>query len=227
MHALGFHAIRGRRTRSRRASRASHGARSPGACRAAGRARHLADRGSCTRTTDQAFATGLLPLVLPDPAVRSCPRRLIGADPSYYLRASSAAGARGLQHFDPRALAEYERCFARSGDRSTRPARTTARRRRSISSTTPPIVRRPQVRLPHARALGRKGSRQSPVQPYRDWQQVADDVCRPRAAVRTFPGGGGAGRDIRCDAWRFLTCSSAIKLMPDRSRSGKMRGLAK
>jgi haloacetate dehalogenase len=40
------------------------------------------------------------------------PERLIGADPVYYLRKKLGGwGAAGLAKFDPRALAEYERCF--------------------------------------------------------------------------------------------------------------------
>jgi haloacetate dehalogenase len=40
------------------------------------------------------------------------PERLIGADPIYYLRRKIGAWSGGINHFDPRALAEYERCFA-------------------------------------------------------------------------------------------------------------------
>jgi haloacetate dehalogenase len=40
------------------------------------------------------------------------PERLIGADPVFYLhRKIGAWGSAGVQFFDPRALAEYERCF--------------------------------------------------------------------------------------------------------------------
>jgi haloacetate dehalogenase len=40
------------------------------------------------------------------------PERLIGADPIFYLRAKIGGwGSGGTQLFDPRALAEYERCF--------------------------------------------------------------------------------------------------------------------
>jgi haloacetate dehalogenase len=39
------------------------------------------------------------------------PERLIGADPIYYLHRILAGWSSGLQRFDPRALAEYERCF--------------------------------------------------------------------------------------------------------------------
>jgi haloacetate dehalogenase len=41
------------------------------------------------------------------------PEQLIGAAPSFYLRAKLGGwGSEGLTLFDPRALAEYERCFA-------------------------------------------------------------------------------------------------------------------
>jgi haloacetate dehalogenase len=41
------------------------------------------------------------------------PERLIGADPVFYLRWKIGAwSAAGVDRFDPRALAEYERCFA-------------------------------------------------------------------------------------------------------------------
>ncbi len=40
------------------------------------------------------------------------PERLIGADPIYYLRRKIGSWGGGLSYFDPRALAEYERCFA-------------------------------------------------------------------------------------------------------------------
>jgi len=40
------------------------------------------------------------------------PERLIGADPAFYLRAKIGGwGSGGTAIFDPRALAEYERCF--------------------------------------------------------------------------------------------------------------------
>jgi haloacetate dehalogenase len=41
------------------------------------------------------------------------PERLIGADPAFYLRTKLGGwGSEGTSYFDPRALAEYERCFA-------------------------------------------------------------------------------------------------------------------
>jgi haloacetate dehalogenase len=61
--------------------------------------------------TDKAFATAYYHwffLIQPF----DLPERLIGADPAYYLRKKLGGwGSAGLSIFDPRALAEYERCF--------------------------------------------------------------------------------------------------------------------
>ena len=60
--------------------------------------------------TNQAFATAYYHwffLIQPF----DLPERLIGADPIYYLRRKLGGWGTGLTHFDPHALAEYERCF--------------------------------------------------------------------------------------------------------------------
>ena len=69
---------------------------------------------SPTRTmfahTDQAFATAYYHwffLIQPF----DLPERLIGADPKYYLERKLGGWGTGLAHFDPRALAEYTRCY--------------------------------------------------------------------------------------------------------------------
>ncbi len=70
---------------------------------------------SPTRTmyaaTDQGFATAYYHwffLIQP----YDLPEKLIGADPAYYLRWKLKGwGSAGADFFDPRALAEYERCF--------------------------------------------------------------------------------------------------------------------
>jgi haloacetate dehalogenase len=61
--------------------------------------------------TDQAFATAYYHwffLIQPS----DLPERLIGADPVYFLHRKLGGWGTGLAHFDPRALAEYERCFS-------------------------------------------------------------------------------------------------------------------
>jgi haloacetate dehalogenase len=60
--------------------------------------------------TDMAFATAYYHwffLIQP----YDLPERLIGTDPDYYLRKKLGGWGSALEHFDPRALAEYERCF--------------------------------------------------------------------------------------------------------------------
>jgi haloacetate dehalogenase len=60
--------------------------------------------------TDKAFATAYYHwffLIQPF----DLPERLIGADPIYYLRKKIKGWSSGEVRFDPRALAEYERCF--------------------------------------------------------------------------------------------------------------------
>jgi haloacetate dehalogenase len=64
--------------------------------------------------TDMAFARAYYHwffLIQPAPL----PERLIGADPRFYLHTKLGGwGSGGLAHLEPRALAEYERCFARA-----------------------------------------------------------------------------------------------------------------
>jgi haloacetate dehalogenase len=64
--------------------------------------------------TDMAFAQAYYHwffLIQPEPL----PERLIGADPVFYLRKKLGSwGSHGLEIFDSRALAEYERCFSDS-----------------------------------------------------------------------------------------------------------------
>ena len=82
------------------------------------------------------------------------PERLIGADPVYYLRSASSAGwGSGLTHFDPRALAEYERCFRDPGD-DPRDLRGLSRRGVDRSRARCRGRARPRG-VPAARAVGR------------------------------------------------------------------------
>ena len=64
--------------------------------------------------TDMRFATWYYHwffLIQPQPL----PERMIGGDPAFYLRWTLGGwGAKGLDHIEPEALAEYERCFARA-----------------------------------------------------------------------------------------------------------------
>ncbi|MEQ8232950.1 MAG: alpha/beta hydrolase [Gammaproteobacteria bacterium] len=62
------------------------------------------------RTTDQTFATGYYHwffLIQPD----GLPEHMIGAEPAWYLREKLRRWAAPGARFDPRAIAEYVRCF--------------------------------------------------------------------------------------------------------------------
>ena len=60
--------------------------------------------------TDQAFATAYYHWFFLIQRF-DLPERLIGADPIYYLHKKIGSWSGGMSYFDPRALAEYERCF--------------------------------------------------------------------------------------------------------------------
>ncbi len=111
MRGLGFDrfAVCGHDRGARVTHPARAGSSASGACRTS--ARHLADAHD-VREHHDGFRARLLPhwffLIQPAPL----PERLIGADPVFYLRAKMGGwGSGGTSVFDPRALAEYERCF--------------------------------------------------------------------------------------------------------------------
>jgi haloacetate dehalogenase len=124
--------------------------------------------------TDQAFASAYYHwffLIQPF----DLPERLIGADTSYYLRRKLGGWSSGLQHFDPRALAEYERCFAV-------PATVHAtcedyRAAASIDLEHDAADGEARVRCPILVLWGEKGVINRLFKPVEDWKGVADDVC--------------------------------------------------
>jgi haloacetate dehalogenase len=123
--------------------------------------------------TDQAFATAYYHwffLIQPF----DLPERLIGADTSYFLRRKLAGWSSGLQHFDPRALAEYERCFAV-------PATVHAtcedyRAAASIDLEHDAADGDARIRCPMLVLWGEKGVINRLFKPVEDWKSVADDV---------------------------------------------------
>ena len=126
-------ALSARRSRSRRACRASPVPRSSGRGRARRRARHLADADHVRRDRP-GVRDGVLPLVLPDPAVRRS--RAADRRRSHLLLHQKLGGwGRRLELLRARAMAEYERCFD-DRPRFTRRARIIAPPPRSTSRTT-------------------------------------------------------------------------------------------
>ena len=112
--------------------------------------------------TDKAFATAYYHwffLIQPF----DLPERLIGADPAYYLRKKLAGWAAGLAHFDPRALAEYERCFR---DPATIHATCEDyRAAATIDLEHDAADADARIDLPAARAVGNEGRGQPAVRP--------------------------------------------------------------
>ncbi len=160
----------------------------------AGRARHRAHaRGLRERVAGPGHL--LLPLVLPDPALRlpgAADRRRPGLLPRAQAR---AAGARAIRSSPPR---RWPSTGAASATRppSTPAARTTARRPRSTSSTT----RRISIAGSPARCwrsgATRAGSPSSSTSPRPG--ATAHPTCSGRALrVRAFPRRGGTAGDRR------------------------------
>ena len=169
--------------------------------------------------TDMAFATAYYHwffLIQPF----DLPERLIGADPIYYLRKKLAGWSSGLSHFDPRALAEYERCFAN-------PA--------TIHATLRGLSRRGDDRsrarcggwasargVPAPRAVGNEGRGQPAVRPDHRLERRRARRARQGGAVGAFPRRGGAGGDAWPN-WRGFSAGSAGASGASRRVRGSVR----
>jgi len=132
---------------------------------------------SPTRTmygaTDKAFATAYYHwffLIQPF----DLPERLIGADPVYYLRKKLAGWSSGLQHFDPRALAEYERCF--SDPATIHATCEDYRAAAGIDLEHDAADAAARVESPLLALWGTKGVVNRLFDPIADWKSVARDV---------------------------------------------------
>jgi haloacetate dehalogenase len=129
--------------------------------------------------TDKAFATAYYHwffLIQPF----DLPERMIGADPLYYLHKKLAGWSSGLSHFDPRALAEYERCFS---DPATIHAMCEDyRAAATIDLEHDAADAHLRVECPLLVLWGTKGVVNRMFEPLADWQSVARDV-RGRAVT--------------------------------------------
>ena len=102
------------------------------------------------------------------------PERLIGSDPVYYLRRKLGGLSSGLGVFDPRALAEYERCFA---DPATIHATCEDyRAAASIDLEHDAADAHARVQCPLLALWGEKGVVHRFFDPIADWKSVARDV---------------------------------------------------
>ena len=123
--------------------------------------------------TDMAFATAYYHwffLIQPF----DLPERLIGANPIYYLHRKLAGWSSGLQNFDPRALAEYERCF--SDPATIHATCEDYRAAATIDLEHDAADADARVECPLLALWGTKGVVNRMFDPVRDWGGAANDV---------------------------------------------------
>ena len=123
--------------------------------------------------TDQAFATAYYHwffLIQPF----DLPERLIGADPTYYLHRKLGSWGSGAAHFDPRAMAEYERCFRDPATIHATCEDYRAAAAIDLEHDAQDADRR--VTCPLLVLWGEKGVVHRFFKPVEDWRSVADDV---------------------------------------------------
>ena len=127
--------------------------------------------------TDRAFATAYYHwffLIQPF----DLPERMIGADPAAYLRAKIGGwGSGGTAFFDPRAVAEYERCF-----RDPATIRATCEDYRAAASIdlehdSADRAAGRRVRCPLLALWGERGVVHRLFDPLAEWRAVAVDVA--------------------------------------------------
>ena len=123
--------------------------------------------------TDQAFATAYYHwffLIQPF----DLPEHLIGADPAYYIEKKMKRWSAGESaFFDPRAWAEYERCFS---DPATIHASCEDYRAAASIDLAHDRADTKRVRCPLLVLWGEKGVVHRMFDPLADWRAVADDV---------------------------------------------------
>lgn len=122
--------------------------------------------------TDQAFATAYYHwffLIQPF----DLPERLIRADTSYYLRRKLGGWSSGLQYFNPRAMAEYERCFA---DPATIHATCEDYRAAAGIDLDHDAADGARVRCPLLVLWGEKGVINRLFDPLEDWKLFAENI---------------------------------------------------
>ena len=134
---------------------------------------------SPTRTmfgqTEQAFATAYYHwffLIQPF----DLPERMIGADPLFYLHRKLAGWSAGGGNFDPRAIAEYERCFSDPATIHATCEDYRAAATIDLEHDDADITAGRKVTCPLLALWGDKGVVHRLFDPINDWKQVAVDV---------------------------------------------------
>jgi haloacetate dehalogenase len=127
------------------------------------------------RKTDQAFATAYYHwffLIQPF----DLPEKMIGADPSYYLRRKTGSWGSATTIFDPRAYAEYERCFKDPATIHATCEDYRAAASIDLEHDDADVAARRKVKCPLLVLWGDKGVVHKYFDPVKDWRTVATDV---------------------------------------------------
>jgi haloacetate dehalogenase len=127
------------------------------------------------RKTDQEFATAYYHwffLIQPF----DFPEKLIGADPLYYLRRKTGSFGSAANIFDPRAYAEYERCFSDPATIHATCEDYRAAASIDLEHDDADVAARIKVECPLLVLWGDKGVVHRCFKPLKDWRSVAVDV---------------------------------------------------
>jgi haloacetate dehalogenase len=127
------------------------------------------------RETDQAFATAYYHwffLIQPF----DFPERMIGADPLYYLQRKLGGWGSGPGIFDPRAYAEYARCFADPATIHATCEDYRAAATIDLEHDDADVAAGRKVTCPLLALWGDKGVVHRLFDPVNDWKKVAVDV---------------------------------------------------
>jgi len=112
------------------------------------------------------------------------PERMIGADPSYYLRRKTGSLGSGNAFFDPRAFAEYERCYCKPETIHASCEDYRASASIDLAQDDIDVAAGRKVACPLLILWGEKGVVHRCFDPIDDWRSVATDV-----RGRTMPTG--------------------------------------
>ncbi len=105
------------------------------------------------------------------------PERLIGADPAYYLRRKTGSWGSGNAFFDPRAFAEYERCYCKPETIHASCEDYRAAASIDLAHDDIDVAAGRKVDVPVARPVGREGRRAQVLRPDRRLAQRGDATC--------------------------------------------------
>jgi haloacetate dehalogenase len=149
------------------------------------------------------------------------PERLIASDPGYYLRKKTGGWGSAAGIFDPRAFAEYERCFAQPETIHATCEDYRAAASIDLEHDEVDVAAGRKVTCPLLVLWGEKGVVHRHFDPLNDWRAVAVDV-----RGRKLPSGHYLAEEVPEETLeellRFLEVSGVT---PDQGTSGESRDL--